>query len=712
MDRIRRPAAAVALALFTVAWLVAADNGLSWQGGAFSLPLAAVPFLLAGALALFLMRSREHPLAPPGAAWALAAALLLYLFSDYAAYKWFFWISVPYRNLLVKAALLFTPFFLLRRRPVPASAVLVLLVAAEAWLTWRFMETTGGAPLQRDDHPSFFYRLQLLRETYPQIISYDPRWNGGRIASELLQTGILTVAPFFLPLGRLLSSVPMDRLYTPFLAFLFHWLFPWLFYLGLRLFGADRPTALWGGLLSLYPNRYFFINLLPWGVFPSLLAMGLIVPAGGALYRITVLRDRGWAAPLVLALSLLLASFWPASFFTFLPLGIIALAALPRLDRAALLRLGGAVALFALLVSPWLMSLLASGELTKFSALEAARSPQLDWSKVANNLEHLNYVSPLLLVFGLPGALALPDRRLRRWILFFSLLHLPLLAFGNEFRAQYQFLRLVNALSFVYLVPSAFWLGRIFAADHRRDAPLRALALASVFLTVVAAAHIWSNRGLERYTVRGAMERDLVSFIETDVPPSARLFWAGKTMHGFGSGHVAPLPYLTGRMMMASDFYHFHINEMGGTYDLVPPFYLKGEGSVERTERWFDHWNVSHVSSVEGRWIRYFDDHPELYELAWEHRDGDFWVLVYRRRAFRDSLFETGSGTVDLLPGRIRVTLDDTQRGSVLRFRWLEGLATEPPVELAPHPLPGGVTLMAVPPGSPGTFEVFRPRWW
>ncbi len=362
MDRFRTTAGALALIFFTAGWIVTANNGLSWGRGAFSLPLAAAPFLFVTAGALFLLRDRSRVPSSGGAAALLAAALVAYLLSDYAAYKWFFWIGLERRNFLLVLAVALSFIFLFRRRPVPAATVLILLVTAQVYLTWHFLEATGGAPLQRDDHPSFFYRLQLLRETWPQIVSYDPRWNGGRITTELLQTGILTVAPLFLPVAKLLPHVPLEKIYTPFLAFLFHWILPSLFYIGLRLFGAGRSTALWGALLSLYPNRYFFINLLPWGVFPSLVSMALVVPAAGALYRIIVLNKPGWTAPLVLALSLTSASFWPASFFTFFPLAILLLVSIPRMQKRQFVLLASAVVLFFILLSPWLRSFLASGE--------------------------------------------------------------------------------------------------------------------------------------------------------------------------------------------------------------------------------------------------------------------------------------------------------------------------------------------------------------
>ncbi|MDB4285327.1 hypothetical protein N9903_00270, partial [bacterium] len=661
MKALRRRAPALSLVLLALGCLVVANNGLAWRQGAWSLDMTAVPALFLAAFVLFLLRDRERPLSNPEAAAILTGVLVLYLLSDYAGYKWFFWISLAHRRALFLLAVALVVLFAVIPRRIPAWAVFLLLLISQLYLTFQLFDVTGGLPLQRDDHPSFLYRLQILRETYPQIISYDPRWNGGRIATELLQTGILTVAPFFIPLGKLFSGVPMEKLYTPFIAFLFHWLFPWLFYLGLRLFGADRATALWGALLSLYPNRYFFINLLPWGVFPSLLAMALVVPAAGALYRIVVLKEPGVVAGLTLALSLTLASFWPASFFTFLPLALLAVIALPGIDRRSFAWLTLSVALFLLLVSPWLRALLTSGEITKLSGLGTARTGMPDWNNVRRNLEHLNFLSPLLLVFGIPALLARGDRTLRRWVLAFTVLYLLFLGLGNEYKKQFQFLRIVNSVSYIMIVPAAFWMGRIFSFSRRRDAAVRGVVLASVLFTVYSAGYIWSNKGFERYSLPGETERQLVGLLKGEVPPTARVFWAGRTMHGFGGGHVAPLPYLTGKMMMASDFYHFHIGEIGGSYDLMPREVLKGEGREERTERWFDSWNVSHVVSVEGRWIRYLDGRPELYELIWEHKDGDFWIMVYRRRNFTGSLFEVGSGSVEVLPGRIRVRLDGTQ---------------------------------------------------
>ena len=712
MKALRRRAPALSLVLLALGCLVVANNGLAWRQGAWSLDMTVVPALFLAAFVLFLLRDRERPLSNPEAAAILTGVLVLYLLSDYAGYKWFFWISLAHRRALFLLAFALVVLFAVIPRRIPSWAVFLLLLISQLYLTFQLFDVTGGLPLQRDDHPSFLYRLQILRETYPQIISYDPRWNGGRIATELLQTGVLTVAPFFIPLGKLFSGVPMEKLYTPFIAFLFHWLFPWLFYLGLRLFGADRATALWGALLSLYPNRYFFINLLPWGVFPSLLAMALVVPAAGALYRIVVLKEPGVVAGLTLALSLTLASFWPASFFTFLPLALLAVIALPGIDRRSFAWLTLSVALFLLLVSPWLRALLTSGEITKLSGLGTARTGMPDWNNVRRNLEHLNFLSPLLLVFGIPALLARGDRTLRRWVLAFTVLYLLFLGLGNEYKKQFQFLRIVNSVSYIMIVPAAFWMGRIFSFSRRRDAAVRGVVLASVLFTVYSAGYIWSNKGFERYSLPGETERQLVGLLKEEVPPTARVFWAGRTMHSFGGGHVASLPYLTGKMMMAADFYHFHIGEIGGSYDLMPREVLKGEGREERTEHWFDSWNVSHVVSVEGRWIRYLDGRPELYELIWEHKDGDFWLMAYRRRNFTGSLFEVGSGSVEVLPGRIRVRLDGTQEKAVLRFAWIEDLVAEPPVTLSPHSLPGGIELLQVEAGDVTHFEIFRPGWW
>ena len=255
MKGIRSTAPALSLLFLALAWLTAANNGLVWRQGVLSIGWAAVPVFLLAAGLLFLLRDRERPLSQVQIAGLLTGVLVFYLASDYAAYKWFFWISLVHRRGLFVIAALLILLFALRPRRVPGGAVLLLLVLSQVYLTFHFLQATGGQPLLRDDHSSFFYRLQILRETYPQIISYDPRWNGGRIASELLQTGVLTVTPFFLPLAKLLPNVPMEKLYTPFLAFLFHWLMPWLFYLGLRFFGwmILCIITLGIGLIWIYP---------------------------------------------------------------------------------------------------------------------------------------------------------------------------------------------------------------------------------------------------------------------------------------------------------------------------------------------------------------------------------------------------------------------------------------------------------------------------
>ena len=95
-----------------------------------------------------------------------------------------------------------------------------------------------------------------------------------------------------------------------------------------------------------------------------------------------------------------------------------------------------------------------------------------------------------------------------------------------------------------------------------------------------------------------------------------------------------------------------------------------------------------------------------------DHRDGDFWLMFYRRRSFEDSLFQQGSGEVEVLPGKIRVSLDDPGEGAVLRFAWLEELAAEPRVVLSPLDAGEGIELIGVAPGEVEVFELSRPGWW
>ncbi len=56
---------------------------------------------------------------------------------------------------------------------LPSLLLLQLLIAG------LFLALADGRLLLSDDHPSFLYRLHLLKEHFPAIPFYNPQWNAG-----------------------------------------------------------------------------------------------------------------------------------------------------------------------------------------------------------------------------------------------------------------------------------------------------------------------------------------------------------------------------------------------------------------------------------------------------------------------------------------------------------------------------------------------------
>lgn len=693
-----------ALAGLGIGWLALAANGLSWLGGRVEIPLAAAPALLLAA-ALLGSRGARRP-EGESAAWVLGLCLALAVSSDLFRAHWFPWQV----GLLFGAALPLAALLAARPRPIGARSLLALLLLGQAGLAAAFLLHTGAAALTRDDHPSFLYRLQLLRELFPAVTGFDPRWNAGRLITETATTGVLTVAPLWLGLAGLFPGVGTDRLYTPFLAVLFLGLWPWMFYVSVRLFGGDRRASLCGALLALYPGSQFFVHLLSWGVFPSLIAMGLAVPAAGGLYRLAIHPEPDRRAGPLLAASVGLAAWWPASSFTFFPVGLIAAGALPFLAparRRAVLLWGGIGLVLAL---PAARAVLLGGEFANISGLQRSASLLPAWSAVRANLAHVGQISPLVLALGLPGAFALRRRPLALGVSLCALALLLLITVGHEYRRQFQLVRLVDALGFLLTVPAALAAGWLLGLGERRLAPVRALVLAALGVSLLSAGMYWTNRGFAPYKTLEPANRDFVELLRREVPPQGRVFWGGVTMHSFAGGHIAALPYLSGRMMLAADFYHFHPAELEEGYDLRPRWWRSRE-HPERTEEYFEHFNVSHVATINRGWRRLLESRPERYELVTVVPGGSFELALYRRRNFRDSLVERGQAVVTVLPGRIR--LEGLRGGEevLLRFAWAPGLRSRPPAALEPEELPGGLRLLRVRPGGATSLEIAGPRW-
>jgi len=147
---------------------------------------------------------------------------ILALFGSYTDQFWFYFLhwKTPLKETsaftvtglfqFVLLTALLTPFLIHRLRWKPIL-FLLLLLGSQILCANSFLDETGGRTLFRDDHSSFIYRLWEVGQTFPQLINYDPHWNGGLISHYPTSSGTVALA---LPLFPLISTVPIFNIYS------------------------------------------------------------------------------------------------------------------------------------------------------------------------------------------------------------------------------------------------------------------------------------------------------------------------------------------------------------------------------------------------------------------------------------------------------------------------------------------------------------------
>jgi hypothetical protein len=171
---------------------------------------------------------------------------------------------------------------------------------------------------------------------------------------------------------------------------------------------------------------------------------------------------------------------------------------------------------------------------------------------------------------------------------------------------------------------------------------------------------------------------EVATWLRENTDGESRVLFAGQTVHGYGAGHVAFLPALTGREMMASDYYAFSPKLVEYEY---PPREWRSRGR-EGVREFLELFNVGYVVTYHGKWKKYFRRQPRRYVEMSSFMQKTLEITVFRVERER-SWFQEGSGTVKAEFNRIEVR-PDAPGEIVLKYRWEEGLAAGPGIELRP----------------------------
>ena len=642
----------------------------------------------------------------------IVAGLFVYLCSGAAEARWFFfldWIgpgpTLPVPLWGVCAWLVVVVAVVLTWRPgIVRWAIPTMLFLGVAWAGYRFDVGTNGATLYRDDHASFLYRIWVFTQCFPEIRNYLPYWNAGVVDTAGLSSGIHGLCQIWWPL---LLWFPVEQVYNGILSCTFLVLVPLFTLLALRACGLDWHECAVGGILSVGVSQHFFLWLLHYGTPGASLTMASLAFVTPLLLGATWLKRPGAALGVALVPAAYLTVHWPPGALLMILLGLGVIFSWKRwtVQRWVFYATCGAAVLL-LFLRP-ICVLLFWDDTLAINVTSTDANAVSVWSS-AGMLEawnllraHVVEFNPLLIFLGLAGLVLAAPRPVRIFFAPIVVGMMLLTAFGPELQPRLQLSRMAIPLAFVLVTPASVVASRLLRDRHPATAVPRALVLVLLAATLWNSARLYGNEGRAKYTTFDQCGETIVNWIKGLEPRDGRVLFAGSTVHGICCGHVAYLPILTGREMMACDYFHFPPYSVD--YEYPPYAYLKDADTIFR---FFDMNNVTHVITFRDPWKNFFATQPERIEKVQEMDD----VVLYRV-VRKPNWFELGRGSVCAQPNRIDVDLDDAEAEAVLRYNWDDGLGSLPPAEVFPVTVDEHTRFIGIRPhGEKHVSIVFSPR--
>ena len=697
-----------------------------WTDPNFAFPFASKTrwtalLLFAVGFGLVFARFRRRfqdvpPLQPREAVLAaLCTGLVVCLFSSGAAHPWFFvahWFARGHGfakltafsvlfSLMTVALLALQLWRRLDARHF-TRLLAILLVVLQATSLGALFFHTGCAPLYRDDHPSFLFRIREFVETYPAMAVFNPWWNAGVVNAVGASSGTGAIA---LPLFPLWKAFPVHLCYTPALGFLFIVVAPLLTLVGLRAVRARWSAALTGAILSLGVSRMAFVWGLHFGTVGAIFSMSSLPLFALLLYRAFILRRADAPTLVGLLLAAFLLAQWPPCLIPAAALLLGCLLNLGRFRTRVFLRLLLPLAALLLMLLPNIVGLLASRDLFRFVAdtsVADAASPPLppvrDWLRALPSMLALRLpeAHPVVSFLGLAGLFFLPHRRLRRMLLpaVFGLLLLA--AWGPLAAPRLQLERMVLPALLLAAVPAALFAGRAFAPGSPRLIGARAVLLPLLLLGGLTVAWLYGGGGYAPYTALPPEIHSFANAVRHVVPPDGRLLFYGKTVHSFGGGHVAYLPVLTGREMMACDYYHFPPKMV--EYDYPPrPWRKTAEGIADFMRLH----GATHLATTIPHRAAFIRKSGLFTEIPFgRKKDDPYHISLFALKGATGGRIHSGDATLgagvpEVSFNRLRV-YRGVDHESVLRYAWNPNLTAGDDAELEPVEVAPGVTFIRV----------------
>ena len=563
-----------------------------------------------------------------------------------------------------------------------------------------FYRETGFAPLYRDDHPSFLYRISVFDESFPQLIYYNPFWNGGRVATYAVASGAIGPGLLYLPF---LSVWPIEQIYSIGLLVLFLGILPTCACFAVRQTGASWTASCLAAALAAGTSWGFFRWLFEFGTLGACFAGGFLLPVACLLYRLLYMDSFSWRHAGALILCSCLFLMWPGNWFISLTLVPPLLLSLPGWNRRRLCWIASCGAVITLFIAPLVISMLLRVDVGAFAEKGSLPSPGQGQALIGGLIQlaaSLREFHPAILWFGI---LSLPVLRLSPHLRFIAWLILPLLILTGWGEYVFDGLSLSRAavpLAFVAVWPAAVICARIVSSENRACALITPVLLSLLLIGGYTTIRFYGNKSEARYNTMPDETRELAEWIQGNTDGKARILFAGLTSHAYGGGHVAALSYFTGREMMAADYYHFSPRLVEYFY---PPKNFREQD--EDVYRFIELYNVDtiiayDVESVVNFYRKYPGRYEELTTIPGKHPKTVFRAIRPRR-----SFFEENRGHIMAGINGFDIRLDDGDADAVIRYHYSEELSVSRPAELFPHEV-DGISFIGIRPNGLTNIQV------
>ena len=675
--------------------------------------------------------------APP----VLLAALLLYGVQHvwYRAFgMWAGWVrpltGVWFGLDFLLLAIALVPLFryggerLRRALPWLMAAILVVSQAVFTALAWK--DFAGQIPWSAD-HSSFMFRLHEVRATFPRLGGYNPWWNGGTEHFISVTSGTHGYAVLVAPLLALFEP---HVFHAPVL-FFWIWIgFPWIGAFSVRAVGARWTSALAAAMMLEAYCRAQFLFGWHYGILGGMVTAGLTTPLAALGYRLVVQRRGGVGTVVAVGILAWLSCLWTPGYATCAGLALGALANADRWTRRSFLRMFVAVAIALALLAPWAWTTLgpASGIVDFASKTRRA----LPWIRTfLGGLQRLGCRllewHPALLAFGAFGLAIGGPRRLRRWAMPTLLLLFGVVVY-SKWNDRSECYRVIFQAAAFAAFPAAVLCGRLLArkpfagggatAGTRRWAlaAAKAVAFAALLLGLrVSGAHAVNNGAKLPHLEAEPNLFRLVEWIRENVPEDGRLAFGGKTDELVGGSTVAYLPILTGREMMADDYYEFPVGLIRRNFP-PRPYRDSPEAFLEYSRLYgITHWAV--VDSRPRKLGFYLGTpdcggRPGLFEEVGEFKLRFCTLWIFAIQGVQPGRFLVGDGVVEAHENRIVVRPADASTDLlVVRYNWREGLVCRTlGASIEPYRADENIRFIAVRPNGAPEIEIgyragFRP---